>query len=451
MDTYNCELREVRSADTASSATYARNLSYGRLPGRRRTGHQRGTSTHPYQRSQLAITAICTSQILTTTWCGESAPSPELLLPVAGTGTRSYSGDGGPATSATLNRTTAVVMDAAGNLYISDDENYVIREVAAGTGTITTIVGNADTNSGGFSGDGDPATSAQIDDAEGLALDPAGNLYITDSSNNAVREVSAATGIINSIAGDGTAESAKAILGDDGPATARLLALSLRSRRCDVSSAILFFGDYRQQRSARHRQRGAAELRQRRMSARRRAAQDVTVSNNGTATLTFTSIAASTNFNLDGADTTCTSSTQLAPGQSCVLGVEFAPGLRWSDLAAAVTLLDNSGFTSQTIGLTGTGVPVTPAITLTVQPTSANENQSVLFTAVLNPVPVTPFGTVNFCDITNQSDVARRAGLARGRPSPTPADGIFANCDGGTRLGAATWTRRERRRLRPPD
>ncbi len=365
-----------------------------------------------------------------------------IITTVAGTSTASYTGDGGPATSATLYRPTAVVMDAAGNLYISDGQNNVVREVAAGTGTITTIVGNSDTNTGAFSGDGSPATSAQIDDAEGLALDPAGNLYITDSANNAVREVSAATGIITSIAGNGNNEG-EGYTGDGGPATAALLAypaepgidsagnlffsdqdnnvvrvIGSGSPLISGSVALLIFGSINV---------GASS-----------SAQDVTVTNNGNGTLTFTSIAASTNFNLNGPDTTCTSSTQLAPRESCVLGVVFAP-VAGGSLSGTVTLLDNSGGGSQTIGLSGTGVAVTPTITLTVQPASANQGQSVTFTAVLNPVPGAPRGTVNFCDITTVSDISRGAGSARrmrGRPSPTPADGIFANCDAGTLLGS---------------
>ena len=252
-----------------------------------------------------------------------------IITTVAGTGTASYTGDGGPATSATLYRPTAVVMDAAGNLYISDDLNYVIREVAAGTGTITTIVGNSDTNTGAFSGDGGPATSAQINDAEGLALDPAGNLYITDSSNNAVREVSAATGIITSIAGNGNA-GAEGYFGDGGPATAALLAYPAEP---GIDSAgNLFFGDQdnnvvRVIGSGSPLSSGSGAL----LSfgavnvGASSDSQDVTVTNNGTAPLIFTSITASASFNLDGPDTTCTSSTQLAPAQSCVLGVVFAP------------------------------------------------------------------------------------------------------------------------------
>ncbi len=356
-----------------------------------------------------------------------------IITTVAGTGVRSYSGDGGAATSAEFNRPSAVVMDAAGNLYVSDDDNNVIREVAAGTGVVTTIVGNADTNTGAFSGDGGPATSAQIYDAEGLALDPAGNLYLTDSSNNAVREVNVTTGIINSIAGDGTAEAG--YTGDFGPATAALL--NYPAQPGMDSAGDFFFSDYSNNvvriiGSVAPLAFGTVNV------ASTSAAQDVTVSNNGSATLTFTSIAASANFNLDGPDTTCTSSTQLAPGESCVLGVVFAPVIG-GEIGGTVTLLDNSGAGTQTITLFGVGEMVTPTVTLTAQPQSANKNQSVTFTAVLAPIPGAPRGTVEFCDITGQQGIVRNPGLGRtmpGRPTPKPADGIFANCDNGTLLGS---------------
>ena len=357
-----------------------------------------------------------------------------IITTVAGTGTQGYSGDGGPATAATLYFPVAVVMDPSGNLYISDDGNEVVREINYATGTITTVVGNADNGGSGFSGDGGPAISAQVNDAEGLSLDAAGDLYITDSGNNAIREVSAATQIINSIAGNGNLED-EGYSGDGGPSTASLLAYPVFGG-FDGAGNFYFSDD---DNSVIRAIGGVAPLSFGTVNVGASSdPQDVTVTNNGNATLTFTSIGASGNFNLDGPDTTCTSATQLAPGQSCVLGVVFAP-LSGGEIPGNVTMLDNSGGGTQMITLFGVGALVTPAITLTAQPQSANENQSVTFTAVLAPIPGTPRGTVEFCDITNQDVVSRNAGLTRGtgrRPMPLPDDGIYANCDGGTLLGS---------------
>ncbi len=128
---------------------------------------------------------------------------------VAGNGTPGYSGDSGAAASAQLYTPTAVAVDASGNLYIADFNNNRIRKVSS-TGTISTVAGNGNS---GYSGDGSPATSAQINLAQGVAVDGYGNLYIGDTGNNVVRQVNA-SGIINTVAGNGFAGYS----GDGGPA-----------------------------------------------------------------------------------------------------------------------------------------------------------------------------------------------------------------------------------------
>jgi sugar lactone lactonase YvrE len=138
-----------------------------------------------------------------------------IITTVAGDGSRGYSGDGGLSISAQLDGPTGVAVDTAGNLYIADgtrDGNNRIRRVVATTGVITTVAG---IGSHGSSGDEGPATLAQFASLGGLATDTSGNLYIADNFNNRVRMVSAATGIITTVAGIGVAGSA----GDGGLAT----------------------------------------------------------------------------------------------------------------------------------------------------------------------------------------------------------------------------------------
>ena len=118
------------------------------------------------------------------------------ITTVAGNGLASFSGDGGPATSASLNPVNGVAVDLAGNLYFSDTLNNRIRKVSGGT--ISTVAGNGNQ---GYSGDGGLATSASLFDPVGLALDSAGNLYIADSGNNVIRKVSGRT--IETVAGSG--------------------------------------------------------------------------------------------------------------------------------------------------------------------------------------------------------------------------------------------------------
>ncbi len=120
-----------------------------------------------------------------------------VLSIVAGTGVAGFNGDGIAATGAALNSPHAVALDAAGNLYIADTYSHRIRKVDASTGLISTVAGNGTV---GFSGDGAAATAAQLNTPLGLAVDGADNLYISDYGNNRVRKVNAQTGRISTIA-----------------------------------------------------------------------------------------------------------------------------------------------------------------------------------------------------------------------------------------------------------
>ncbi len=124
-------------------------------------------------------------------------------------------GDGGPATSAGLGSPNGLALDKDGNLYVTDTayNQHRVRKVTLSTGLIETVAGNG---TQGFSGDGGPATQAALDSPYGLALDPAGNLYIADAGNNRIRRVDAATRTITTIAGTGSFEPP---IGDGGPAT----------------------------------------------------------------------------------------------------------------------------------------------------------------------------------------------------------------------------------------
>jgi hypothetical protein len=125
-----------------------------------------------------------------------------VMTTIAGTGVYGFNGNGIPATSAELDGPIAVAVDSAGNVFIADDENDMVREVSATTGLISTVAGNGGF---GYNGDGIPATSAQLGFPVSIALDSAGNLYIADFQNDRIREVSHTTGLISTIAGNGTA------------------------------------------------------------------------------------------------------------------------------------------------------------------------------------------------------------------------------------------------------
>jgi hypothetical protein len=133
-----------------------------------------------------------------------------IISTVAGNGTQGYSGDGGPATSAELTDPENITVDSSGNLYIADTYGNRIRKVNT-SGTISTFAG---TGTAGYNGDNIAATSAQLSAPYDVITDTSGNVYISDTNNNRVRKVSA-SGIITTIAGTGTASFG----GDGGAAT----------------------------------------------------------------------------------------------------------------------------------------------------------------------------------------------------------------------------------------
>lgn len=122
------------------------------------------------------------------------------LTLVAGNGTKGYSGDGGPATEAQLNEPYEVRFDQAGNIFFVEMRNNIVRRVDAKTGIISTVAG---TGKAGFSGDGGPATKAQLKAPHSITLDHSGNLYICDIGNHRVRVVDLKSGIILTFAGTG--------------------------------------------------------------------------------------------------------------------------------------------------------------------------------------------------------------------------------------------------------
>jgi len=143
-----------------------------------------------------------------------------IITTVAGSGSAGYSGDGGPATSATLRIPEQAELDVFGNLYIADTGNNVIRKVDT-NGMITTVAGTGfgagignQTGNGAYSGDGGPATKANLNLPVSIALDPAGNIWISDQSNNVIRQVNT-SGVISTIAG---IYNRYGYSGDGGPA-----------------------------------------------------------------------------------------------------------------------------------------------------------------------------------------------------------------------------------------
>lgn len=146
-----------------------------------------------------------------------------IITRVAGAGGSYHSGDGGPAVLAQLHQPSKVALDGAGNIYIAARGEHRIRKIRADSDIITTIAGTSLAEVGpvglvkylgGFSGDGGPATEALLNDPGNIAVDTAGNVYISDVLNYRIRRIDANTGLISTIAGTGI----KGYGGDGGPA-----------------------------------------------------------------------------------------------------------------------------------------------------------------------------------------------------------------------------------------
>jgi hypothetical protein len=138
------------------------------------------------------------------------------IITLAGTGLIGFTGDGGPATSAKINYPFGIAVDGSGNVFLADQGNNRIREIVKATGTIMTVAG---TGTATYNGDNIPATSAALNQPNGIAVDASGNIFISDWHNSRIREVVKATGQIITVAGTGT----PGFGGDNGPATSASL------------------------------------------------------------------------------------------------------------------------------------------------------------------------------------------------------------------------------------
>ncbi|MCF8459640.1 MAG: T9SS type A sorting domain-containing protein [Flavobacteriales bacterium] len=158
---------------------------------------------------------------------------------VAGTGVMGFSGDGGIATNAQMNRVAAVAVDNAGNIYLSDADNFRIRKVDA-LGNINTIAGNGDE---GYSGDGGLAINAELGFVSGICLDPLGNVYLANQTYHNIRKIDGA-GIITTVAGDGSGNPG---YGGEGVVAATSMVNSPAAVFMDANGNLFFseFGGFR--------------------------------------------------------------------------------------------------------------------------------------------------------------------------------------------------------------
>lgn len=206
-DTGNCRIRKIDAA-TSVITTYAGtgNCNYsgdGGLATNARLDTPRDVIPDNSGNLYIADTSNCRIRKVD----GVTG----IITTYAGTGTCGLNGDGGPATNARLNSPRGLAFDPAGNLYVADRSNHRIRKIDKVTGIIATVAGTSQ----GFSGDGGLAINARLNRPEGVAVNPSGMIYIADTRNNRIRKVDSITGIITTYAGNG----AQGNSGDGGPPT----------------------------------------------------------------------------------------------------------------------------------------------------------------------------------------------------------------------------------------
>lgn len=269
--------------------------------------------------------------------------SGSIITTVAGNGLQMYSGDGGAATAAGLDTPTGVAADAFGNIFIADSHNQSIRMVSL-AGKMSTVAGNGTL---GYSGDSGNATSATLAKPTGVAVDASGNLYIADSNNNRIRQVSgvtSSTSTINTIAGNGS----QGYGGDNGPA----LSATLNTPR---SASLDLLGNVMIADSSNQRVR-AMELPvltfPSQATGTASAPQSITLSNQGSATLQVQTIILASNFSLTPGGTCPATPITLVAGASCTQAIVFTPAV--SGTLHGFIFINGAGLTPQTILLQGT-------------------------------------------------------------------------------------------------
>ncbi|MGH9687329.1 MAG: choice-of-anchor D domain-containing protein [Candidatus Acidiferrales bacterium] len=360
-----------------------------------------------------------------------------------GDGTQGYNGDGEGNTSAELNDPTGLDMDAANFIYVADTGNHIVRKTLL-TGTtpnpISTVAGTP--GAAGDTGDGGLAISAELNSPRGVRADAAGDLYISDYNSNVIRVVNASTGNISTVVGTGTAGYS----GDGGAASSADLNAPFNIFLdqdgnlyiADSQNAVIRKADVFDAPSLTFpsTQAGAAS-----------ASQNVTVMNIGSAPLTISQISVPSNFSLGGSGTSCTTSSDtLNGGESCVLGIEFAPQSA-GNITGSMVLTDNSTPTTQTIALSGATSSVSAgSYTVTATTPTLSMNVGATGTDTLTVASTDYAGTVSFTTSVTSTD-GTAANVTASATPVTVASGatgtstltITTNADAANRALANPW------------
>jgi hypothetical protein len=266
-------------------------------------------------------------------------------------------GDGGAATAAVLSNPTGLALDGSGNLYIADTGDNMIRQVNAATGVITAVAGNGGY---GYTGDGGMAVNATLESPMGVRVDPAGNIYIADYGNSVIRETLAATGTIFTLAGTGTIGYS----GNGGLATSAVFYNP--SDIVLTPSGVLYVADTANNVVRQVSPVASALSFGSVVAGVASQTQAVTVINRGNQALTFSGYSFGAGFKQISGLNDCTAITVLQPGGTCTANMAFAPtsvGTFSTNLSFITNSLGITG--TQSVALTGTGTSGSaPQVTL---------------------------------------------------------------------------------------
>jgi sugar lactone lactonase YvrE len=366
------------------------------------------------------------------------------ITTIAGNGTPGFSGDNGPAAAAQLWLPSAVAVDAAGNIYIADTNNQRIREITGAT--ITTTVGNGEEF---FAGDGATATAAVLDSPTGVAVDAVGNIYIADRHNQRIRMVTPA-GTISTVAGSGTASFSGGFAGDGASAAAASLARpsgisvdavgniyiadtdNQRIRQVSGGTVATVAGSGQQGFGGDSSQATGAILDSPkavvpdasgnltiadRLNQRLRVAalptltftnsgvgipsapQSVTLANTGSASIAVSSIAFTGAFTAAAGGSCSASPITLTAGASCTQNIAFLPTA--SGAVTGSVVFGGTGVVPQSILLSGIATQTATTVALISNIATPFVGQPITLTASVKPTGLgTPTGTVSFYDGT---------------------------------------------------
>ncbi|HXN73529.1 MAG TPA: nidogen-like domain-containing protein [Candidatus Acidoferrales bacterium] len=304
-----------------------------------------------------------------------------------GCGNGKYTGDGGPAVNATLDCPLGLDIDAAGNLYVADTDNNVIRKIDTGSPRIiTTIAGNG---TPGHTGDGGLATSATLNSPDRVSVNGAGNFFISDSGNNVIRRVDGTSKIITAFAGNGNF----AFAGDNGPALSASFATPVGV--VVTPEGNMYVGDVNNNRIRKVLLNPNVALSSNTAGFANQPINvaatplPVTVTNSGDAPLTISSIAltGASVFSLGTSTSPCpVAPATLAVGATCVIDVAFTP-TQFAASTGTITITDNgpTANSTQIVNVSGTGAaPLTVSVTGTGTVTSVPAGISCPTTCTAN-------------------------------------------------------------------